>query len=139
MFAKRGPSDPRSSGPVIEAGAHFLAGLEEGNVLLGDLHALASTRITALPRFAALHRERPEAAQFDAVAARQGVGNFIENRSDDALDVALIEVWVALSQMLYQLGFCHGSAHSRLDREEACQTNDLASRLASNGRPAYRR
>jgi hypothetical protein len=84
----------------IEPLAQLLAGLEEGNVLLRNLHAGASTRVAADAGLAAFHRKSAEAPQFYPITAREGGRDLIENCSDDALDVALIEVRIDLSESL---------------------------------------
>ena len=71
-------------------------------MLLGDLDAVAGARVAANARVTALDRERAEAAQFDAVAARQGRGDLIENRRDDDLDIALIKMRICLGKPLHE-------------------------------------
>src|SRR5260370_15880728 len=95
---------------VIEPLAQLLAGLEEGNVLLLDLHAVAGARVAPETRVAPLHRKGAEAAQLDAVAARQRRGDLVENGGHDTLDVALIEMRVAVGQALDELGLGHDHA-----------------------------
>src|SRR5712691_11673062 len=70
---------------LIEAVAQLLAGLEEGDVLLGDLDAVAGARVAPDAGIAALDRKGTEAAQLDPVAARQRRGDFIENGGDHSL------------------------------------------------------
>src|SRR5258708_12260261 len=91
------------SNPVIKPLAQLLAGLEEGNVLLLDLHAVAGARVATETRIAPLHRKGAEAAQLNAVAARQRRGDLIENGGHDTLDVALIEIRVTFSPALDNL------------------------------------
>ena len=55
-----------------------------------------------------LHGEGAEAAQLDAVAARQRLDDLVEDDVDDALDVAVIEVLVGSSNFLNELGLDHG-------------------------------
>ena len=71
------------AGGLVEAVAQLLAGLEERDVLFGDLDAVAGARVAAGPGVAALHGKRAEAAQFDPVAARQRGGDLVENGGDD--------------------------------------------------------
>ena len=80
----------------VEPQPHFLAGLEDRDDLFGDRHGFARARIAAGAGIPLLDRERAEAAQFDPVASRQGVGDRVENRVDDVLDVALIQMRVLL-------------------------------------------
>src|ERR1700722_2546019 len=67
-------------GFLVEAVAQVLAGLEVGHALGRHRDLLAGTRIAARPGFALLHRECPEAAQFNAMSARQSLGDFVEAR-----------------------------------------------------------
>ena len=55
-----------------------------------------------------LDRERPETAQFDAVAARQRGGDLIQHRADEVLDVALVEMRVLSGNALNELRLDHG-------------------------------
>jgi hypothetical protein len=64
---------------LVEPLAQLLAGLEEGDVLLADMHAVAGARVAAQPRFAPLHLEGTEALQFDAVAPRQRGRDLVED------------------------------------------------------------
>src|SRR4029077_6060741 len=94
---------------LIEAVAQLLAGLEEGDVLLGDLDAVAGARIAPDPGIAALHRKGAETAQLDPVAARQRRGDLVENSGDDRLDIALIEMRVGLCEALNELRLGHAA------------------------------
>src|SRR5258705_9119204 len=60
-------------GFLVEPVAQILARLEVGHPLGCHGHLLAGARIAAGPRFALLHRECTEAAQFHAVATGQGL------------------------------------------------------------------
>src|SRR5712671_3497233 len=84
----------------IQAVAQLLAGLEERDVLLVDPHAVAGARVAAEPRIATLDRKCTKASELDAIAARQGGADFLEDRRHDQLDVALIEMRVQLGQTL---------------------------------------
>src|SRR5918995_1430109 len=64
----------------VEADAHLLAGLEHGNHLLVDRDGLPRARVAAGPGIPLLDREGAESAQLDAVAARQRVGDRVEDR-----------------------------------------------------------
>src|SRR5580700_8998198 len=92
---------------MVQAVAQLLAGLEERDVLLADLDAVAGARVAADARLASLDRERAKAAQLDPVAARQRPRDLVEDRGDDDLDIALIEVRVAFRKPLDQLRFRH--------------------------------
>ena len=61
---------------------------------------------------AVLHREGAEAAKLDTVAARQRIGDLVEDGVDDVLDVALVEVGVGFCDFLDEFGFDHRSAPS---------------------------
>src|SRR5207247_2539783 len=110
-FRSRGCAAPRNDGVgwrvpaagsvragVVQPVAQQLAGLEERHVLFGDLDTVAGARVAADPRVAALDRAGAKAAQFDAVAACQGRGDLIDDRRDDALDMARIEVRACLAK-----------------------------------------
>src|SRR5437763_8713131 len=114
---------------VVQPVAQQLARLEERHVLFGDLDTVAGARVAADPRVAALDREGAKAAQFDAVAACQSRGDLIEDRRDDDLDIALIEVRVCLGKPLDELRFCHvRRTRSQMYRTVRCQTHPRASR-----------
>src|SRR5204863_6727163 len=141
-FRSRGCAAPRNDGAgwrvpaagsvragVVQPVAQQLARLEERHVLFGDLDTVAGARVAADPRVAALDREGAKAAQFDAVAACQGRGDLIEDRRDDDLDIALIEVRVCLGKPLDELRFCHvRRTRSQMYRTVRCQTHPRASR-----------
>jgi len=65
----------------------------------------AGARIAPRARRAMLDRESAEAAQLDAVAARQGSDDLIENRVHNVLDIPLVEVRIVLGNALNKLGF----------------------------------
>jgi hypothetical protein len=54
-----------------------------------------------------LHRERAETAQLDAIAARQGGYDFIEDCVHNVLHIPLVKVRVVLGDALNQFGFDH--------------------------------
>src|SRR5580658_8002155 len=91
----------------IEALAHFLAGFEERRELLGDRHLVAGARIAAGAGLTLLGRERAEAAQLDALAPSQRVGDLAENGVDDGLDVALVEMRIARGHALHEFRLDH--------------------------------
>src|SRR4029079_2768826 len=92
----RDPVTAGSAARNVQAVAHFLAGLEIRHDLFGNLHLCAGARVAADARGARCHRKRTEAAELDAIAARERDRDFIENGLDDVLDVALIQVRVGL-------------------------------------------
>ena len=67
----------------------------------------AGSRVAAGARRALLHREGAEATQLDAVAARHGGHNLVEDSVDDVLDVTLIEVRVLRRNVLNEFGLDH--------------------------------
>src|ERR1700728_3321529 len=97
MFNLR-PRGWRGSGfaGAIEPLAHFLAGLEERHALLIDRDVGAGARIAPGAGRTPLHREGAEATQLDTVAVRHRRDYFAENRVDDVLDVALIEMRILI-------------------------------------------
>src|SRR4029077_12141457 len=92
---------------AIQPLTQLLAGPEERNELFGNSHGPAGARVAADPRGPLLHRERAEAAQLDAFAARQRVRDRVEDRRHDALDVSLIEMRVRIGQTQEQFGLGH--------------------------------
>src|SRR4051794_10575954 len=92
----------------VEPLAQVLAGLEEGNELLGHRNGCAGARIAADARGAVLHREGAEAPELHPVAPRQRLDDLVEDDVDDALDVAVIEVLVGSCNLLNELGLDHG-------------------------------
>src|SRR5882757_7312106 len=96
-----------SSRFAVQPFAHFLAGLEKRHALLIDRHMGAGARVAPRARRAMLHRKRAETAQLDAVAARKGCYDFIEDRVHNILHIPLIEVRVVLGDALNQFGFDH--------------------------------
>src|SRR5580704_1351386 len=98
---------------MIQPVAQLLAGLEERDVLLADVDAVAGARVAADSGVAAFDRERAEAAQLYPVAARQRRRDLVEDRGDDDLDVALVEMRVGLRKSLDELRFRHRGRSSR--------------------------
>src|SRR5262245_26849712 len=92
---------------AVQALAHFLAGLEEWHGFLVDRDARAGARVAAFARRPFLDRERPEAAQLDAVAPRQGSRDLAQDGVDDILDIPLIKVRILRCDPLNELGFDH--------------------------------
>ena len=92
---------------VIEPVAQFLAGFKERHMLFGNFDGLAGTRIAACSGRALLDGESARATQLDPFALGQRCRDLIENRIDDAFDVALKEVRIGICQKRYELGFYH--------------------------------
>src|ERR1700733_7484547 len=84
----------RSRARAVEPLAHFLAGLEERHRFPVDRDMGAGARIATGTGRPMLHRERPETAQLDPVAACHGGDDLTQNGVDDILHVALVEVRV---------------------------------------------
>src|SRR4029077_1020536 len=66
---------------LVQPVAQVLAGLEVGHALGSDGDLLAGARIAPGARLALLDREGTEAAQLDAIAGRQGLGDLVKDRS----------------------------------------------------------
>src|SRR6185437_9124345 len=92
---------------AVKTFAQFLAGAEERSALFFDDYGFAGARIAPLTRRADFHRECPKAAQFHAMAFGQSLGDLVEHRGHDPLDIAVIKMWVALREPRNQLGFDH--------------------------------
>jgi hypothetical protein len=91
----------------IQPLTHFLAGLEERNALLIDGDMGAGARIAPCTCRAMLDRESTEAAQLDAVTAREGRYDLFENRIHNVLDIPLVQMRVVLGDTLNKFGFDH--------------------------------
>ena len=92
---------------AIQPFAHFLAGLEERNALLVDGHMGAGARIAPCARRAMFDREGTEAAQLDAITARESCYDLFENRIHNVLDIPLVQMRVVLGDTLNKFGFDH--------------------------------
>lgn len=92
---------------AIQPFAHFLAGLEERNALLIDGHMGAGAWIAPGACGAMLDREGTEAAQLDAITAREGRYDLFENRIHNVLDIPLVQMRVVLGDTLNKFGFDH--------------------------------
>ena len=56
---------------------------------------------------ALFHRKGTKAAQFHTVTALEGIGHFIEQRVDDALDIAQIQMRIGGRNFLDEFGLNH--------------------------------
>ncbi|MET4802022.1 hypothetical protein ABIA96_004605 [Bradyrhizobium sp. LB11.1] len=92
---------------AVQPLAHFLAGLEERNALLIDGDMGAGARIATSARGAMLDRESAEAAQLDAISARECCDDLLENRIHNVLDIPLVQMRVVLGDTLNKFGFDH--------------------------------
>src|ERR1700733_15673016 len=72
---------------AVQPFAHFLAGLEKRYALLIHRNMCTGARIAAGAGGAMLDRKCAEAAELDPVAAREGSGDFIEERVHDVLHI----------------------------------------------------
>src|SRR6516165_760561 len=68
---------------------------------------LAGPGVAAEPRVPPLDREGAETPQFDTIASRQGVGDFIEARVYDLFDITQIKMRVAIGNPLDELRCDH--------------------------------
>jgi hypothetical protein len=82
----------------IEQLVHFLARPEGGQVLFRHQDIVTGTGVAPRPRPALLGQENSEPAELHPVETRERVGNFAEYRVNDILDVALIQMRVALDE-----------------------------------------
>ena len=71
-------------------------------MFLFDVNGLAGARISTDPLVTFLDRKRTKPTQFDPVARRHGAGNFFEDGVYDALNVALVQMWVFIGNFLDQ-------------------------------------
>ena len=104
----------RISLPVLKTGTTF-SEIDTDSPVRGLRPVRASRFLT---------ENAPKPAQFHAVASRKGIGDRVEDRVDDVLDVALIQMRVLLSELEHQFGFDHVTAISLtlLYFSEGCQT-----------------
>ncbi len=92
---------------AVQPLAHFLASLEERNALLIDGHMGAGAWIAPCASRTMLDREGTEAAQLDAITAREGRYDLFENRIHNVLDIPLVQMRVVLGDTLNKFGFDH--------------------------------
>jgi hypothetical protein len=90
---------------LVEPRAQKFAGLEERSGPARDLDRDASSRVPPRVRLAMPDREGTEATYLDPTAPRKCVANRREEGSNNALDIAVLEMWVQ---------FCHPSHQFRL-------------------------
>src|SRR5690606_5325592 len=94
---------------AVEPLPQLLAGLEEGNPLLLDMHGFSGPRVAPDALRPVLDRKGAESAQLDAVSLRQRRGDFLEDRIHDVLDIAQKEMRIPVCNGLDQLGLDHGN------------------------------
>src|SRR6185312_4611365 len=115
---------------LVQALAHFLAGLEERHGFLLDRNMRAGARVAAGARGPMFHGKRAKAAKLDAVTMRHGARDLVEDRVDDVLDVALIEMWILAGDALDKFGLDHDAVlPSQLD-PGGCQSARRPSRFS---------
>ena len=78
----------------IDAFAKFLAGFKEWHRFFIHGNGFAGARIATGARVPVLGGEGAEAAQFHPFAPRQRLGDLIENRANDRLDVRCAQMWI---------------------------------------------
>src|SRR4051812_13113035 len=106
----------------IEPLAHFLAGLEIGDSLGGDVDRVAGARVAALAGVAVAGREGAEAAQLDPAAMLELADDRIEEGRNHPLDLLAGEIGMVVAKLLDQLGTDHGFPLSKDER--ACAQGD---------------
>ena len=103
----------------VDRFAQGLARLEVRHQLLGDHHLLAAARVAPDAGRSAVDGEAAEAADLDAVAARQRVRHGVEDGLDGELGVALRELREAFGEMGDEVGAGHGLSWSLGSRPPA--------------------
>jgi hypothetical protein len=97
---RRDAPPPQAGLLAVKAISQQFAGLEEGNLLVIDLHGLARSRIAPDTRITRFHREGPEAAQLYPVALGKRFNYLFEHRIYDTLDMALRKVRILIRDLL---------------------------------------
>src|SRR6056297_505053 len=92
-----------ASGLSVQSITQELARLEERHMLFINIHRLAGAGIATCARIAAFDREGAETAQLHPVSIGHRIGDFVENGIHDALDVALVKMWIFFGNFLNQL------------------------------------
>ena len=87
----------------VDPSAYLLAAPEVGAELRRHVYRFACTRVAANSRASLLDDEGTEPTEFDTVTPRQTFSNRLEDGVDDALRLAVDEVWVLLCQSQYEL------------------------------------
>src|ERR1700741_1341439 len=92
---------------LVDGLSQGLARLEVGHQLFRDGDLLAGARVAAHARRAPADRETAEAADLDAVPARERVGHRIEHGLDRELGVTHGDLRKPLSELSDEVGPCH--------------------------------
>jgi hypothetical protein len=58
------------------------------------LYTCSGTRVASNSGFAAAHRKRPEAAQFNPVASLKRTANLVKYSTDKSFNVAMVKGWI---------------------------------------------
>ena len=99
---------PSENRPLpFRAVAQFFSRLKKRRPFFFDLNRLAAAGITACAGLAVFHRKCAEAAQFHAVAVRQGLRHFVKNNGHDFFDVPVKQIWIFVRKNLDKFGFYH--------------------------------
>ena len=103
-------SPQTSSALFVQPFAQFLAGLEERHALGVTSTAPPVRGLRPVRAFRDFDRKGAEAAQFDPVAILHGADDFVEDLVDDALNVAVIEMGIAVGDLLDEFRLDHDFA-----------------------------
>jgi len=90
----------RAGSTSIEQFMHFLARPKSGQVLFRHQDIVPPTGVAPRPRPSLLGQENSKPAELDPIETGERVGNFVEYRVDDILDVASIQMRIARDQPL---------------------------------------
>ena len=77
---------------LIDCFAQGLAGLEMRHTLGGYLYGLAAARIAANAGWAMIDGKTAKAANFDAMATYQRIGDSVQNRFDSLFSITLVQL-----------------------------------------------
>ena len=100
----------------VQSRTQKFAGLEEGTGPARDVDRDASSRVPARARLAMPDREGTEATYLDPTASRKCFAHHLENGFNNALDLAVLEMWVQLRHPSHQFRLRHDSPPSRYAR-----------------------
>src|SRR5690348_13215642 len=106
--AKKCPRSRRRFAALVDALPQFLARFEVWNVLAGQRHRGAGLGIAAGARRAVVQRKTAEAADFDAIAARQCCAHLLDHVAHRQLDISKRQMLLAFRERGDQFGFRHG-------------------------------
>src|SRR5262249_21630124 len=95
-------------GLAVDAQPELLPDLEERNAFRMHGHERAGLRVAALAGLAVLHDEAAEAANLDALAAHESLGEALENLVHDHFRVTTREAGEELHHLVDQIALRHG-------------------------------